>query len=97
MQLAEVKLNPLTDEVICGECGGSIKNVTQFIKINLRANKQFVKTGTRSNFNVKCSKCGRNVGPIVNDKNQITCPECKAEIKLSKAFENVFRQSTRNK
>ncbi len=94
-QLAEVKLDPATNEVICGECGNAIKNITEFTKVNLRANKQFVKKGTGSTFNVKCAKCGRLVGPVLNAKNQTTCPECGAEIKLSKAFENVFRESLR--
>jgi len=94
-QLAEVKLDPATNEVICMECSNPIKSVTNFVKANLRANKQFVKKGTGSNFNVKCAKCGRTVGPVLDEKNQIVCPNCNALITLSKAFENVFRQSNR--
>jgi len=93
-KLSDVKLNEKTNEVVCESCGNVIPNVTSFVKNNLRANKEFIKVGTKSNFNVKCSKCGRVVGPLLVN-NKVTCPDCKGEITLSKAFENVFRESYR--
>ncbi len=96
-RLAEVKLDPETNEVICCDCGEVIKDVTEFVKVTLRSNKQFVKRAKgNSNFNVECSSCKKKVCPIPKDKSFI-CPECFAQIKLSKAFENVLRSSIKSK
>lgn len=93
-QLADVLLDPETNEVICTLCQNPIANITDFVKRTLRANKQFVKRkNTGSNFNAKCAACGQIVAPEIDKDNKIVCTKCRAEIKLSKAFENVFRQS----
>jgi predicted RNA-binding Zn-ribbon protein involved in translation (DUF1610 family) len=90
--MAEVKLDPDTDEVICLQCGDPIKTVTSFIKVELRTKKQFVKrASSSSSFAVQCGKCGKKVRPIPDGKG-FNCPECKAKIAVSKAFENVLRE-----
>ena len=90
-QCCDLLLNADTNDAVCSNCNKIITAVTDFVKRNLRANKQFVKQKSEGSFNTKCSACGQIVSPTINSSNKIVCPKCKAEMKLSKPFENVFR------
>lgn len=92
-RISQVKLDPESNEVVCCDCGNVIKNVTEFVKVTLRSNKEFVKKGKISDrFNVKCNSCGRTVTPILKDK-VFVCSECFAKMALSKPFESLLRQN----
>lgn len=97
-QMAEVKLDPVTDEVICLQCGNPIKTVTSFIKVQLRTQKQFIKRAKDNQaFSIQCPKCGKKVvpAPINKELTEFKCPECQSKFSLTKAFENVLREQLR--
>ncbi|HUU89453.1 MAG TPA: hypothetical protein VMX17_17095 [Candidatus Glassbacteria bacterium] len=87
-KMADMKLNPKTDEVVCDSCNNVVPNMTGFIKTTLRANKEFVKkSNTKQPFSVKCNNCGKEV----KADNNMLCPECGKEITVSRFFINAIK------
>jgi len=88
-KMSDIKLNPVTDDVVCMSCKSVLSNITIFIKNSLRANRDFVKNiEGKQPFSVKCNHCGREVQP---QGEHSKCPECNKEIKLTKFFKDVIR------
>ena len=88
-KMTDIKLNPVTDEVVCTSCKSVLPNFTIFTKNSLRANKDFLKASEgKQPFSVKCNHCGKEVQP---QGDNFKCPECGKLITVSKFFANAIR------
>jgi len=70
-----------TNEVICRNCGKSIKGVTSFAKVSLKTLGQTTTAQKKAkSLQFDCENCKKKVQPILkNDK--IICPDCNKEMK----------------
>ena len=67
-------LNPKTEEVFCGLCNKKLDKVNHFIKMQLKALKQYREV-KKVPFSVKCQKCGKEDRPVDNGTD-IVCSSC---------------------
>lgn len=89
----EPLLDVSTNEVICSECGGEIKSVTSFTKVQMKSMGQIKRAEKKQQaFAVKCQGCNRMAAPNISLENKILCSMCSVEIlNLPKPFEQVIR------
>jgi len=90
----EPYLDPKTDKVYCSLCDQEMPNVTHFVKVQMKALKQFRQKQAVA-FGVKCQKCGKEAQPkVVND--DIVCPSCnKTHDHLSEPFKMMLKDKLR--
>jgi len=87
----EPYLDPKDDKVYCSACDKEMTNVTHFVKVQMKALKQFKQKNTIS-FGVKCQKCGKEDRPKVVGED-IVCPSCKKPHEhLSEPFKIMLRE-----
>ena len=80
-QESQALLDVKTDEVLCSECGKSIKNVTSFTKIQMKSIGQIKRTvAAKKSFSIKCNKCLKDDQPILGANDILLCPNCKEEL-----------------
>lgn len=94
---SEALLSVDDNNVICGECGKSIKNVTHFAKVQLKTIGQTTKANKPSKaFSVLCKICNKNDQPkIMNGK--VICAHCNGEIVyLSQAFVQALKANIKS-
>lgn len=90
-QLMQPYLDPQTDKVHCSACDGEMPQITAFVKQQLKMNKQYRQKKTIA-FAVKCSKCGKEDRPLLNN-NDIICPSCKnPHTHLSEPFKLMLKE-----
>lgn len=94
----EPVLDVETGEVMCTECGKSIKNVTEFTKKTMRSLGQIKRSERKQQaFSVKCTSCNKENPPKINEKNLIVCSFCNNELKqIPKPFQQVIRNFFRS-
>ena len=90
MQQSNALLNPETLEVICQECGKSIKSITEPMKRTLKSFGQVLRVDTRKAFMMACKNCNANREVILDDKNNTMCRICKSEIKVHAAMRQAI-------
>lgn len=90
-KIQEPYLDPKTDKVYCALCNNEIINITQFVKHQLKLNKQFKKQEPQS-FSLKCNSCKANQRPKLVDA-EIVCSNCQTPItNVSVFFKNMLIQ-----
>jgi hypothetical protein len=91
---AELDLD--TNEVICADCKGIIKNIPIFTKTQLKSLKQ-IKKPKKETFSVRCISCNIEGFPVLLN-NQLCCQKCKVHLKsIPKSFEILIREAMLNK
>lgn len=90
----EPYLDSKTDKVYCSLCDQELPNVTYFVKVQMKALKQFRQKQAVA-FGVKCQSCGKEAQPkVVND--DIVCPACtKPHTHLSEPFKMMLKDKLR--
>src|ERR1019366_9677348 len=92
----EPALDVLTNEVICAECGGAIKNITQFAKAQMKSIGQ-TKKATKQSYSVKCDSCQKQGAPTL-DNDKLLCASCKKPMEnISKEFRPLIIQHLKAK
>lgn len=87
----EPYLNKADDKVYCSDCDQEITNATHFVKVQMKAMKQYKEKKSIS-FAVKCQKCGKEDRPKVVGED-IVCPSCrKPHEHLSEPFKIMLRE-----
>lgn len=94
-KLNEARLDVSNNQVICGECGGPIANVSPFTKNQMKASGQIIKNEVKQKpYAVKCDNCGTTDTPKIKNK-KVVCMKCEMESKISKPFEKLLRDHLR--
>lgn len=90
-KVQEPYLDPQTNKIHCSMCDGEIVNITQFVKTQMKSNKQYKQKQAKP-FAVKCAKCNREERPkIVSD--DIVCGICSKPLdNLSPIFKNMLKE-----
>lgn len=93
----DASLNVDTDEVICGECGGVLSDVSKYTKLSMKTSGDILRSTKRRAFVFYCETHEEHVETIY--KNSVlmgkTCPEdgvtCKINITkhMAKAIEET--------
>lgn len=79
-------LDPVTNNVICSECGLIIDTVAPMMKTAMRSVGAFFKEDLGKSFLVDCKKCGKRAKPMVIDKTKFMCRHCNSELILDDKF-----------
>ncbi len=97
MKLQNSQLDLSTNEVICMECGNSIKNITVFTKNQLKSMGQTTKKKkSQQSYAVKCEHCNITDLPIL-DEGVLFCKQCNKELQnISGAFKNLLHNVLNN-
>ena len=96
-KLNEPQLDTNSNEVICSECGGIIKNISSFTKHQMKAMGQIVKNSAKQKpFAIKCEKCNNIDTPILKN-NKLICSKCNAESKVTPTFDKLIKEHLKNK
>ncbi len=95
LQQSNVKLNIETDEVLCGECGDAISNVTQFIKNTLKQQGQILRNELKKSFQFDCPTCESRQSVKLVD-NVIACVSCSKPMELNAYMDGVVRTHLAN-
>jgi DNA-directed RNA polymerase subunit RPC12/RpoP len=83
-------MNQKTEEVFCSLCDVKIAPVNHFIKMQLKALKQYQEQ-KKVAFGVKCQKCGKEEKPKDTGKD-IVCGACgKSLDHLTDAFKRMLK------
>ena len=95
-KVSEAKLDVNSNQVICSECGGEIKNVSSFAKNQMKALGQTMKSAAKQKpYAVKCGNCDETDTPKL-ENNKIVCVKCGAPSKMSAPFEKMLREHIKN-
>jgi hypothetical protein len=88
-------LDPANDKVYCGSCDNEITNLTHFVKIQMKANKQYKQKQPKS-FSIKCPSCKKEDRPkLIN--NDIVCSSClKPLAHLSEPFKIMLKEQLKS-
>ena len=79
-------LDVKTNEVICQECGCSIRGLSKSMILCLKQNGQIVRNNERKGFMMACSSCHANREVVLDEKNNTICKICHEPIKVTPAF-----------
>lgn len=94
-KIQEPYLDPQDSKVYCSLCDGEITNLTQFVKNQMKSNKQF-RTKKTKPFVFKCNKCNREERPKVV-KDDIVCGACSQPMdNLSPIFKNMLKEKLKS-
>ena len=88
-----------TDEVICGECGSVISDVSKYTKLSMKNNGDILRSAKRKAFVFYCETHEEHVEAVYKDSVLIgkTCPEdgnsCKINVTkhMAKAIEETSK------
>lgn len=90
-QIQSPYLDLQDNKVYCSSCDGELPNITNFIKLQMKSNKQF-KQKRPEPFAVKCSKCNKEGRPVVI-QDEVVCGSCKGSLNnLSPIFKNMLKE-----
>lgn len=92
----EPLLDLKTNQAICSFCGEDIKNVTDFVKNQLKFLGQVKKNSSKKSWAVKCQSCEAQVTPLQKD-GKLYCSECDEELKVTQQFASLFLANQRKK
>lgn len=91
----EPYLDTNDNKVYCSNCNSEIPNITQFVKSQMKMNKQFRQKQTKT-FSVKCNKCGKEERPKlvkVGAIEDIVCGVCSKSLdSLTPIFKNMLKE-----
>ena len=93
-KLQEPYYDPETDKVFCSICEKEIVNITHFIKLQLKNNKQY-KPKKQVAFGIKCNKCKSTDQPILN-KDEVVCKSCNSPLNVSLVFKRMLKEQLKN-
>ena len=96
LKATEAKLNRETGEVICEECGNSIKNITPFMKKSLDSVGQVLRSISKQAFQAKCNKCNSSRSLYVHE-DKAYCSVCSTQVPVTAAFLQGLKQYIKNK
>ena len=91
----EALLDVEKNEVLCGECGKPITNVTSFIKVELKHQGQIKRFNKKQQaFSVRCPFCNKEACPKLTDKKELVCSVCdkNLEQKLNKPYLSTVKE-----
>ncbi len=90
-KIQEPYIDPKENKVYCSLCDGEITNLTHFVKVQMKSNKQY-KQKKAVPFATKCVKCGAEERPKVV-KNDVVCGSCQKPMdNLSPIFKNMLKE-----
>ena len=91
---SEALIDSLSNDVFCSECGGTIKNVTHFAKVQLKSLGQTTKKQKTSKaFSVTCKFCNKTETPKIKD-SKVFCTFCDKELNyLSPPFIQAIKNN----
>jgi len=94
----EPLLNLETNEAECVDCGGVIKSITSFAKIQLKSLGQIKRDDKKQQaFSVQCKACKKAAVPEINSEGTILCSLCKCKLDISGPYANLIRERFKNK
>jgi pyruvate dehydrogenase complex dehydrogenase (E1) component len=85
-------LNADTQDVLCGECGKSINNVSSAMKRTLKSFGQVVRT-ERKAFMLACGSCKANREVVMDQDNNTICKTCHEPMKIHAAFKLAMEEA----
>ena len=90
-KFTEPLLDESNDTIVCGDCFVEIKNVTVFVKNQLRSSRQIKKkTAHAKAFAVKCKWCSSSDAPILKG-DKLFCTTCDKDMECTIHFVNMFK------
>ncbi len=79
------------NKVYCSNCNSEIPNITSFVKLQMKQNKQFKQKQTKT-FSVKCIKCNKDEQPKILN-NEVVCGACSKSLdNLTPIFKNMLKE-----
>lgn len=93
----DAKVNKETDEVVCGECGGVIPNISDFTKRMLISTGQILRESVKKPFQMHCQKCKNNQSVEMVGKKTVRCSKCKTELNVSNAVLHAIGLTSQEK
>jgi len=85
LQQTEAKLNRISGEVICDNCGNPILNITQFTKKALNSIGQVLRNVEKKPFQAHCNTCNTHRSLFIKD-NKAYCEKCGSHVPVAPAF-----------
>jgi protein-arginine kinase activator protein McsA len=80
MQAQAARLDTATGDVVCVECGFTIKNITVFAKNQLKSFGQTTKQAKKQEpYSIKCEHCGMTAKPVLAN-DILACSSCHKEL-----------------
>lgn len=93
MKLTNALLDPKTMDVICQECGRTIKNVSVSMKRTLNSFGQVIHSNKKTAFMMNCLSCKANREVVFNDKKDTVCAVCGSPIKVHASMKLAMEES----
>ena len=92
LQSSNALFNDITKEVLCGECGRSITNISDAMKRTLKSFGQIVRT-ERKVFMLACPACRANREVVMDQNNDTLCKTCHEPITIHAAFKMAMEEA----
>lgn len=89
---SDALLDPETLEVICGECGKDITNISDAMKRVLKTSGQIIRNDKRA-FMLACHSCKANREVVLDQDNNTICGVCHHEIKVHASFKIAIEEA----
>jgi hypothetical protein len=91
----EPYLDPDNNKIYCSSCDQELTNLTHFVKVQLKANKQYKPKQSKS-FAVKCLVCKKEDRPKLVGK-EVVCSSCSKPLsQLSEPFKVMLREKLKS-
>ena len=92
LQASNALLNEATQDIICGECGGVISNVSDAMKRAMKSFGQIVRS-ERKAFMLACGACKANREVVLDQNNDTLCKTCHEPITIHAAFKIAMEEA----
>jgi DNA-directed RNA polymerase subunit RPC12/RpoP len=80
--------------IVCPDCLEEFKNMSEFIKIQLKTFSQTLKPKkSKKAFSVRCHLCQFESPPIMKSHDLFVCASCGQELKLTEPFKQLVREN----
>lgn len=92
LESSNALFNQKTEEVLCGECGKSITNISDAMKRTLKSFGQVVRSEKKA-FMLACSACKANREVVMDQNNDTLCKICHEPIKIHTSFKIAMEEA----